>query len=241
MYNKDSNLESNWNSIEFIKRKITNCKGIQLLPDISKWDISKVTNLKYMFYKCQNLKQVILGESVTSIGVEAFMRDGWHETGNPKLQSITIPNSLKKIGWHAFYCCDNLNEVHIADVAAWCNIEFDGDAANPLGCTTHTTTRLYLGDQVLRDLVIPEGITTIKAGLFFGCVDIKSVTIPNTVTKIEAYAFYGCKGLKTVVIPDSVTEIGEYAFKGVGNIVYSGSANWEKGNKWWGAKSLNEK
>lgn len=43
---------------------------------------------------------------------------------------------------------------------------------------------------------------------------IKNVKIPNTVTTILDYAFYGCYNLESVEIPSSVVEIGECAFTG---------------------------
>ena len=41
-----------------------------------------------------------------------------------------------------------------------------------------------------------------------------SVTIPNSVTSIGGGAFWGCSGLTSVTIPNSVTSIGEGAFSG---------------------------
>ena len=31
------------------------CSELSLLPDISKWNTNKVTNMSYMFYKCRKL------------------------------------------------------------------------------------------------------------------------------------------------------------------------------------------
>jgi hypothetical protein len=157
----------------------------------------------------------VLGDSITAIGVEAFRVDECAGTGNPNLQSITIPASVKKIGYYAFNSCNKLSEVHIADLAAWCNIEFDGADANPI-CYDHAFQKyahhLYLRNEEIHDLVIPEGVTRIQEALFAGCADFTSVTIPNTVTEIGSKAFKACTGLKTVVIPKSVTKIAQDAF-----------------------------
>ena len=60
---------------------------------------------------------------------------------------------------------------------------------------------------------IPEGITVIREGAFWGCSGLQSVTIPDGVTTIESGAFYRCSGLRSITIPDSVTKIGFAAFQ----------------------------
>lgn len=200
------------------------------------------TITRKLFQHCKNLTHVVLGDSITAIGVEAFAVDGWKDTGNRNLQSITIPASVKKIGFHAFYSCDKLTEVHIVDLMAWCNMEFDGEHANPFGFDYRFPKHvhhLFLGKQEIHDLVIPEGVTRIPKALFAGCADFSSVTIPSTVTAIDADAFYGCTRVKMARIPDSVHQIGKNAFDGITNLIYSGPAKWEEDNLWWGAKCLN--
>ena len=84
--------------------------------------------------------------SVTSIGGAAF----WNCSG---LTSVTIPNSVTSIGDQAFQNCSGLTSVYISDIAAWCNISF-GD--NPL----RYAHRLYLGEEEIKDLIIPNSVTT---------------------------------------------------------------------------------
>ena len=124
------------------------------------------------------------------------------------LMSVTIPNSVTKIGWRAFEGCSGLKQVHIKDIAAWCNINFIGLNSNPLSIAHH----FYINDNETKDLVIPDSVTKIGAGAFGGCSGLTSVTIPNSVTEIGGSAFEGCSGLTSVTIPNSVTEIGDSAF-----------------------------
>ena len=60
---------------------------------------------------------------------------------------------------------------------------------------------------------IPENISTIIGGAFYGCSSLTSVTIPNSVTSIGEEAFASCSSLTSVTIPNSVTSIGNYAFE----------------------------
>ena len=156
------------------------------------------------FDDCKNLAKVTIPDSVTSIGVSAF-------SGCSSLTSVTIPDSVTSIGWDAFSYCRSLNRVDITDLAAWCKISI-GD------CFEYTTYDLYLNGEPVKNLVIPDGVTSIGA-FVFSHSSIMSVTIPDSVTRIGWGAFSDCKNLAKVTIPDSVTSIGKYAFGGCSSIM----------------------
>ena len=139
--------------------------------------------------------------SVTSIGEDAFF-------GCSGLTSVAIPNSVTSIGSDAFYYCEGLTSVHISDIAAWCNIDFDGAYSHPLYHSHH----LYLNGEEVKDLIIPNSVTSIGKGAFSGCEGLTSVTIPNGVTSIGETSFQYCYRLTSVTIPNSVTSIGGWAF-----------------------------
>ena len=61
-------------------------------------------------------------------------------------------------------------------------------------------------------MTIPNSVTEIGEGAFYGCTGLTSVTIPNSVTEIGESAFYGCTGLTSVSIGNSVTTIDNWAF-----------------------------
>ena len=142
------------------------------------------------------------------------------------LSNITIPDSVTTIGEDAFYLCDNLTGVYITDIAAWCNITFSKSYSNPL----LYAKKLYLNNELVTELVIPDGITTINDYAFYRCSSLTSVVIPDSVTTIGDYAFYYCSSLTGVVIPDSVTTIGNSAFyycSSLTDVYYTGSeAQW---------------
>ena len=127
-----------------------------------------------------------------------------------KLTSIAIPSSVNTIEEQAFYGCEGLTSVHTSDLAAWCNIDFYAKDANPL-CYAH---HLYHNGNVIKDLVVPEGLDSIRRYAFYQCYDLTSASIPNSVTSIGAYAFKNCSSLSSANIPNGVTRIGEYAFSG---------------------------
>ena len=69
----------------------------------------------------------------------------------------------------------------------------------------------FLENEIIKEVVIPEGIKQINNGAFMGSASLEKVNIPNTVEKIDHFVFNGTN-LKEVVIPSSVTEVGFMAF-----------------------------
>ena len=169
---------------------------------------NSVTSIgRYAFYECYGLTSIVIPNSVTSIGEYAFSYcDG--------LTSVVIPNSVTNIGKSAFEGCESLDEVHITDLAAWCNIDFFNYNANPLCCAKN----LYLNGTLVTDLIIPEGVTAIKSYAFSECSSLKSITIPNSVTSIGYIAFLRCYGLTSITIPENVTYIETGAFDDCWNL-----------------------
>ena len=122
------------------------------------------------------------------------------------MSSVTIPPTITLIDCYAFEGCYHLKDVYISDLNAWCKIALYD---NPL----RYALNLYLGDELINDFVIPDGVTSID-NLVAGWKGLTSITIPDSVTEISHDAFRGCTGLTSVTIPDSVTEIGPCAFEG---------------------------
>ena len=151
------------------------------------------------FWECNSLPTVTIGKSVTSIGELAFY-------GCSSLKSITIPPSVTHIGNNVFFNCYDLNAVHISDLEAWCNIQFDGDF--------FSRYHLYLNDKEITNLIIPESVTSIGNYAFAKCYRLISITIPNGVTNIGDYAFWFCSNLQNIYCyAEQVTEIGNNVFE----------------------------
>ena len=146
--------------------------------------------------------------NVISIGTDAFANC----TG---LTSITIPPSLKGIGENAFYNCTGLKKVIVSDIAGWCGISFSGNEANPLTKANHLFSN---ASTEIKNLVIPNGVTSIGSYAFRYCTGLTSVTIPNSVTSIGDFSFDGCSGLTSITIPNSVTRIGNAALWGCSSL-----------------------
>ncbi|MBE6319558.1 MAG: leucine-rich repeat domain-containing protein [Bacteroidales bacterium] len=166
------------------------------------------------FYGCSSLTSVTIGNSVTSIGNDAF-------SGCSALTSITIPNSVTSIGWSAFYNCDSLTKTnYTGDIAGWCKIKFDNYTASPI----YYSHNLYINDQEIKDLVIPNTVDSIQNYAFYECFSLKSVTIPNSVKSIGYHTFYRCCFLKKDFVNNSPLDAEENGYWGarVGEIEVDG-------------------
>ncbi len=138
--------------------------------------------------------------SITAIGESAFQYR--------YLQSITIPSNITHIGKRAFYLCNLLENVYITDIAVWCNITFEDSNANPL----HIADKLYLNNELMTELVIPDNVTSIGNYAFYNYDGLTYIDFGNNVTTIGKSAFSNCDGFANITIPVGVTSIGESAF-----------------------------
>jgi len=152
------------------------------------------------FNCCTSLTSIAIPGSVTSIGNYAF-------SDCTNLTFVTMPDNFIRFGVLAFGAENNIEAVYITNLATWIGTFFGN--SNPL----RSGAKLYLNNEEVKDLVIPDGTTSIHGAAFEGCESLTSVTIPNSVTSIGGWAFSGCSNLATVIIANSVTSFESYAFR----------------------------
>ena len=157
----------------------------------------------YAFIGATCLTSLTVSNSVTTIGECAF------HTCSGLTGSLTIGNSVTTIGNGAFYGCNGIDAVYYTgSISQWCNIRFPWSDSNPLKYAHN----LYIDNELVTDLVIPETVTRIYSYAFYGATCLTSVIIGDSVTSIDVAAFSECRGLTSLTIGNSVTNIGDYAF-----------------------------
>jgi len=158
-----------------------------------------VTSIGYeAFSDCTGLTSIDIPNSVRYIG-------GWAFSGCTGLTSIVIPSSVEFIDIEAFFWCSGLKSIKVDSG----NPNYDSrDNCNAIIETAWS--RLMWGCQ---NTTIPNSVTTIGEGAFYGCSGLTSIDIPNSVNYIEWNAF-AYSGLISIVIPSSVEFIDKGAFYG---------------------------
>lgn len=178
--------------------------------EMNNYDTSTITPPWYIYR--YDIQRVVIEEGVVSIGQGAFINCRF-------LTSITIPNSVTSIGVFAFLDTAwwNNQADGIVYLNNWL-IGYKGDKPSGtisiMEGTRGIASCAFESCNEITSVIIPNSTTIICNGAFRWCSSLTSVTMSNNVTSIGNSAFYDCSSLTTIVLPNSLTFIGGYAFAG---------------------------
>ena len=207
----------------------------RMMPNLKNLDIAEVniTALPIQaFYKSTNVENLILPNTLITIGEEMFYQS--------KLKTVVIPANATTIGNSAFEQCASLISI---DIPA--NVETIGTAVF-WGCSSLTTVTFEKGSQLktigggssyygafsyctaLTSIEIPASVETIGASAFKGCSKLATVTFEKE-SQLKTIGggysepnYYGvfsdCTALTSIEIPASVETIEAAAFKGCSSL-----------------------
>ena len=210
----------------------------RMMPNLKNLDIAEVniTALPIQaFYKSTNVENLILPNTLITIGEEMFYQS--------KLKTVVIPANATTIGNSAFEQCASLISI---DIPA--NVETIGTAVF-WGCSSLTTVTFEKESQLktigggysepnyygvfsdctaLTSIEIPASVETIEAAAFKDCSSLATVTFENgsqlkTIGGGNSHSYYYgafsyCSSLTSIEIPASVETIKASAFKGCSSL-----------------------
>lgn len=231
---------------EFDERIIHITEPGTLSSLISLEDIRKVRNLKIigemndldiamMTHSFRSVDKTIYKTETLDLSEASFPDNILHGfNGLAYLKSVKLPPTIKKIRGSkgAFDGCTSLTDIDFGEnpqlevlgSGIWQNYNSLDYAMIYCGAFSNCTS--------LKELSIPESVTTIEGGAFYGS-GIEKITFAkncqiesfdgfkvarmNSLGAFQTYligTFYGCDHLKTIDIPSSVMMITESAFSG---------------------------
>lgn len=183
------------------------------------------------------IPSVINGLPITSIGQRAFLNCS-------SLQSVSLPDSLKKIEREAFWGT-RLVEIDIPDSVTYLGRwAFCSSTLKKVGypaslqtadCGSNYASTLsggpFAGCPGLKEVVIDEGVTRLPDNIFRydsdnypnNAIGLETIQLPSTLEKIGNYAFKGCRHLTTMILPKSLLHIGRSNLSDTLEIYYEGS------------------
>jgi hypothetical protein len=134
------------------------------------------------------------GKTNTSYTIPTGVENTWALAfaGSSKLQKVTIPSTLKKLGKGVFA------GTGLKSVSVPTSITEIRDAA-------------FAYCPNLTSVTLNNKVTTIGTGAFANSSALKNFTIPSSVKTISQWAFAGT-GIATLTVPSTVTTIGTAAF-----------------------------
>ena len=186
---------------------------------------------EYNFNDTYSLTTVTFAE-----GSKLKLIDQWAFQGHQALKSITLPDSLEKIGYGAFIICTSLTEINVpknVDEIGACAFQTRGwnyesgnlskitvDENNPNfksvdGVVFSKDGKTIVAYPVAKsgEYGIPADVSKIAEAAFANCQKLTSVTIPEGVTEIPENAFSYCTALAEAKLPSTLKTIGKWGFE----------------------------
>ena len=159
-----------------------------------------------------NIPRTIKGYTVKHIAENAF-------SGNKRLWSVTVPETVTDIGANAFNGCTALVRIvlpeSVTQIGAYAfkNCTMISHFELPEGLTV-ISEGLFENCQMMWKIFLPSTLQYIEDRAFFNCLSLKEFTLPEGLQAIGMSAFEGCEAMKNVSIPASLTALPDRAFTG---------------------------
>jgi hypothetical protein len=142
-----------------------------------------ITAIKDYAFAGSSLSEVVIGDSVKTIGFDAFAHC-------KNLRSVTIGENVITIYPSSFYECSGLSSIEVAPE----NISYMS-VDNVLFTKDGKVLVAYAASKTDDTYVIPRGTQTIGYWAFGYCTSLKKLVIPRSVLSVDESAIWKCSGL----------------------------------------------
>lgn len=107
-----------------------------------------------------------------------------------KLEVVSIPETNK--------------ELRSVEIAEWKNAKSMSGDLNHMDYWYYGT---FYGCKKLREIILPNSISTIEQLTFAGCESLYSISLPSGLLTIGGGCFAGCSSLRKIILPQNITKI----------------------------------
>lgn len=198
------------------------------------------------FYYCKRLKKINIPKNVEIIGNNPFagcpnivienhspyflLENGLLYTADKQVliycsiqgeeTELAIPEGVRVIGKHAFYCCDRFEKITLPK-------SLEKMENNPFsGCSKLNLINLS-NAYYIQDDVIYNGFKTAVVGTLNKIKSTRLKILEGT-KSINRNSFWNCKGIETIVFPKSLEDIGYNPFVDCSNIHFESKSPYFK-------------
>ncbi len=127
-------------------------------------------------FQNSSIKSVVIPDSVTSIGSNAFMDCS-------SLTEVKVAKNLKSIGYHSFENCVSLKKIDLSETVL-----------------THIGDFAFNGCTSLREVKLPYTLEYIYEKAFYGCTSLTEIRLTENIDTFGSSAFGNCTSLETVIV-----------------------------------------
>ena len=176
------------------------------------------------FSGCENLKEIVLPESLQIIETQAFAGCAIKSLNIGRNVALIIPDAfdeceittIKISADNAYYSTDRYGVIFNK---AKTELVLFSDGFKMNSYTVPKTVEkigdyAFLGNERLVTVDLPESLKEIGARAFSDCDNLRNVNIPSQLTLIGASAFENCSSISKIEFSDSVQIIGDKSFAG---------------------------
>ena len=172
-----------------------------------------VTEMPRALYGADKLKKLVFEEGIKKIPDE--LSDSYYTSQYPKIEEVSIPESVEEIGTRAFYNCEGLEQIDLPENLKEVGIQsFYGCSGlkevNLPGGVVSVGSGAFADCENLEKITLNEGLERIESD-FIGGTAVTELTVPRTVTEMP-YALYGADKLRKLVFEEGIKKIPDRLF-----------------------------
>ena len=145
-----------------------------------------------------SITDIVLPKYLVEIGEDAFR--------GSDIASVEMPNTVKRLGVHAFADCKNLKNVTLSSsltlipMGAFSGCEALEELQVP--ASVKKVADLAFEASGLKEMELPMGVESVGAGAFFNCQQLEKLAFPNSLKRLGVCSFLYCNKLKSLTLPD---------------------------------------